>query len=154
MPAPQSFAIGFGGGLSADATRTDKFTFYYLVPDLMGDEPSCHADKRDSADLYGTSLLRQSDLGIYKWLNNAMYLRSSVGISRPSEQEVMTYDVKFDIVSSGDFTPSWELVYVTTRPSIAFSGTDALLTFFDFPAEHWTHLRTSRRTRRGSWFSS
>jgi hypothetical protein len=114
MPAPQSFAIGFGGGLSADATRTDKFTFYYLITDLTGDEPSCHPENRDPADNFGTSLLLESDLGIHKWLNNAMNLRSSVGISRPSQQEVMTYDVKFDIISSGNFTPTWKLVYVTS----------------------------------------
>jgi transposase-like protein len=26
---------------------------------------------------------------------------------------------------------------------LSFDPRDALLTFFDFPAEHWTHLRTS-----------
>ncbi len=39
-PVAQSFSFGFGGSLSAQATRTDKFSFYYLIPDFKG-ETNC-----------------------------------------------------------------------------------------------------------------
>jgi hypothetical protein len=114
VPGPQSYNFGLGGTLSSDATRTDKFTFYYLVKDLEGVAPSCSPDVRDPQDLHGSSLLLESDLGIKKWLNNAMNIRTSLGVSEPVQQEVISYDVKFDIVSSGSATPTWKLVRVTT----------------------------------------
>jgi hypothetical protein len=35
-PTAQSFSMGIGGSVSADATRTDKSTDYYLISDLDG----------------------------------------------------------------------------------------------------------------------
>jgi hypothetical protein len=141
VPGPQSYSFGLGGTLSADAFRQDKFTFFYLVKDLEGDTPSvCYVkgadhppglrdpkDLRDPEDLQGSSLLLESDLGIEKWLQNAMNVRLSVGPSRPAAsltQESFSYDVKFDIVSSGNITPTWKLVRVSTgNGSLPFFNT-------------------------------
>jgi hypothetical protein len=125
VQGPQAYALSLGGTLSSDATRTDKFSFYYLVKDLEGDQPACNQDKFDQEDLHGSSFLLESDLGIYKWLNNAMNIRSSVGTSEPgsSQQEVMSYDIKFDVVSSGNITPTWKLVRVTANGTGNFFST-------------------------------
>jgi len=152
VPGSQSYSFSLGGTLSSDAMRVDKFTFYYLVKDLEGEQPQCSPDNRDPEDFQGSSLLLESDLGIYKWLNNAMNIRSSVGTSQPVQQEVMSYDVKFDILSSGNVTPTWKLVRVTTSSSNLFSTKrerthQMILTFG--PAAPSTAKRNRRAHRKG-----
>jgi hypothetical protein len=119
--AVESFSAGFGGSVSTDANRTDKFTFYYLISDLDGHQTNCDSVQDPNtmadvkpADLHGNSLLLQSDLGIYNWLNNAMRLRTGVGVSRSSQQETYVYDVKFDVQFTGNANPAWKLVHITT----------------------------------------
>jgi hypothetical protein len=131
VPGPQSYSFGLGGTLSADATRYDKFTFFYLVKDLEKETGECklkdpdnpNDNGRSPEDLQGSSLLLESDLGIYKWLNNAASVRADIGVSNSSSpsQQVLTYDTKFDILSSGNVTPSWKLVRVTTSTANLFS---------------------------------
>jgi hypothetical protein len=137
-----TFGLGIGGTLSSDATRVDKFTFFYPVKDLEGNSPDCLPKKSDSdrgldmSALHGSSLLLESDLGIEPWLINAAHVRASTGESSKSAQEVLSYDVKFDIVSSGNITPSWKLkrVSVDTGSSPLFASKrerthDMLITF-------------------------
>ncbi len=117
LSTPQTYSFGFGGTLSSDATRIDKYTFYYLIKDLETDRPDCrqpNIDGQDPAHYQGSSLLLESDLGIYNWLDSTRFIRSSLGVSRKNSQEVMSYDVKFDIVSSGNVTPTWKLVRVSS----------------------------------------
>lgn len=118
-PLGQSYGLGVGGTLSSTATRTDKFTFFYKVTDLEHDTPECRRADLDHGghapgDAHGSSLLLESNLGIYKWLDNMAQMRSSIGVSRKSSEQVYTYDVKFDILSSGGVTPTWSLVRVST----------------------------------------
>ncbi|WP_147306409.1 hypothetical protein [Methylovirgula sp. 4M-Z18] len=108
----RSYSTAVGASISADATNTHKYTFYYLVSDLEGDQPECK--KYMAPDFTGGSLLIDGDLGIYGWLNNAMNVRSSIGTSRSVQQEAVSYDIKFDVVTSGGFTPTWKLLRVTT----------------------------------------
>lgn len=72
LSSPQSYNLGIGGTLSSQATREDKFEYYWNVDKLKlplkGD--SC-ADPNESPLLkprHGSSFLREGDLGIEQWL--------------------------------------------------------------------------------------
>jgi hypothetical protein len=49
VTSPQSFAIGLGGILSSDATRTEKVTFTYKVNDLR---EKYYEENPDAIDIY------------------------------------------------------------------------------------------------------
>jgi hypothetical protein len=104
----QSYKTAINGTLSTEANRQDKFTYYYLVKDLEGAQPAC-----DEPSDYGSSFLLDSNLGIEKWLRNAMNMRTSVQTSEVSKDEVATYDIKFQVVTSAGATPTWTLLRVT-----------------------------------------
>ena len=128
VPGPQSYSFGLGGTLIAEAIRIDKFSSYYLISDLDKESrPECYPRSptnpygRPLDEFQGSSLLLESDLGIEKWLDNAVNMRA-FGVSRKSAaQEVLSYDVKFEILSSGNVTPTWKLVRVTTSSGNLFS---------------------------------
>jgi hypothetical protein len=65
-------------------------------------------------EFQGSSLLLQSDLGMYPWLQKVAAIRSGIGVSESSTQQVLTYDVKFEILSNGNINPIWKLTPVTT----------------------------------------
>lgn len=123
----ETFTFGIGGSLSAEATRTDKYTFFYLVEDLQHDTGECkfaseaNPNGRLPSDVEGSSPLLQSELGIYKWLDEAVDIRSGVGVSANNHQQVLSYDIKFNVVSSGSLNPSWKLVRVSTTSNPLFS---------------------------------
>ena len=119
VPTNQSYTFGLGGTLSSDATRTDKFTSFYLIPHLQVDRPDCQ--NLDARDFDGSSFLLQSNLGIYNWLRNAVSVRAGRGVSEKNDNEVLSYDVKFEVVSSGNVTPTWNLVRVATPSSPLFN---------------------------------
>jgi hypothetical protein len=120
VPGSQSYNLGIGGTMSADATRYDKYTFFYKVKNLESYNSACQnpdpIDGNTPENFHGSSLLLESELGIENWLSKAADLRTSIGASDKDEkfQQVLTYDVKFNIVSSGSITPTWKLVRVTT----------------------------------------
>ena len=99
VTVPQTFSLGFGGTLSSEALRTDKFNTYYSIKDLMKPETAiCQSDgkpdpKKDPFSYLKwtpavSSLLIESDLGIKDWLIGAMvfniFLPSSLQPSPPS----------------------------------------------------------------------
>lgn len=118
VPGPQSFALGLGATVSSDATRYDKYTFFYKVPDLETYNAACDQPESPGGvtpqNFQGSSLLLESDLGMYPWLKKVSDIRSGIGVSAKSSAEVLTYDVKFDIQSSGNVNPIWKLTPVTT----------------------------------------
>jgi hypothetical protein len=121
VPGPQSFTLGLGGTLSSDATRYDKYTFFYKVKDLETYNTACDSPESPGdvapKDFQGSSLLLESDLGMERWLQKASDIRTGIGVSgrgSGSSAEVLSYDVKFDVVSSGNINPAWKLTPVTT----------------------------------------
>ena len=104
----QSFKASIGGTFSTEANRQDKFTYYYLVKDLEPTQPAC-----DGPPEHGSSFLLDGDLGIDKWLRNAMNMRTSVQTSEISQQEVATYDIKFIVTTNVGATPTWTLLRIT-----------------------------------------
>jgi hypothetical protein len=152
VSAPQSFNLGFGGTLSSQATRIDKYSFYYSVGDLkkrLGDADTSCSGGRD-----GSSFLVTGDLGISQWLIDALTLENDYPSSQPppsppraaggpnagssgnSKQDVLSYQVKFLIVTSGNVTPTWKLVRISANtgnaPLASLNRTrthDLLITF-------------------------
>jgi hypothetical protein len=118
VPGPQSFSLGLGGTLSTDATRYDKYTFFYKVKDLETYNDACQKPETPGSvapeDFQGSSLLLESDLGMQPWLEKVWGIRTGIGVSGKNAQEVLTYDVKFEIISSGNVNPAWKLTPVST----------------------------------------
>ena len=112
VTSPQSRAIVLGGSLSSTATRTDKLNMFFTVMDLKTARPStdltCIPNHRANADLFV-----QSDLKLYDWLSAALlpYDVSIINYSNNSTaQNAILHEVKFEIVSNGNVSPTWKLV--------------------------------------------
>jgi hypothetical protein len=105
---------------SADATRTDAVNFYYTVPDLYKQAP-CHTgiQPKDGA----TSLLIQSDLKLQEWLQDQILPSAAGTITLPTSpngplgKNVISHEVKFQVVTTGGITPAWKLVQVNFNQS-------------------------------------
>ena len=179
----QTFSLGFGGTLSSQALRTDKFNTYYSVEDLIGPRPTvCQSDGKPDLEkdpLYhrqwppavSSPLLVESNLGIKDWLFGAMYVDNALASSSPQPspastgggklagtfkgnfegplkggvtgtftssggsssgggksssggggsssgggpQDLISQEIKFIIVSSGNVTPTWKLIQVSAN---------------------------------------
>jgi hypothetical protein len=118
-PASAVFNLGFGGTLSADATRQDKLNSYYTVQQIRKLGPC------DPATRPGGLLLLQSDLGLEEWLRANLTAADTGEIQYamdysdgPLKTNVLSHEIKFDITNTGNITPGWKL----TRVSINQSG--------------------------------
>jgi hypothetical protein len=132
VTSPQSFSWGLGGTFSSDAMRTDKLTNYYLFRDLYNyakTPRSCIPPDNTTGYLFV-----QSDLKIDQWLKAALLPEftgianyeavpagggggggDSGGSSKGTAGNVISHDVKFEIVSTGNVTPTWKLVRVSAN---------------------------------------
>jgi hypothetical protein len=120
-PASAVFTLGTGGTLSSEATRTDKLSSFFTVAELRRLGP-CTREERP-----GGPFLLQSDLKLNEWLIDAVTAGHTGGVnydvdtlSGPFKEEVLSHEVKFDVVSSGDISPSWKLTRATVNPSGTF----------------------------------
>lgn len=111
----QSRSIGVGGSLSSQATREDKFSNFWNLDKLRRFDGGTCNDK--VIDRHGSSLLLESDLGISTWLTDRLQTERALPSSQmPKDsgdlfkQDVMSYHVKFVVVSSGNVNPVWKLV--------------------------------------------
>jgi len=136
-PSPPSaiFNLGAGGTLSAGATRIDKLNSYYLVSELR--YRACDPRNRP-----GGAFLMQSDLKLKEWLYDVIStsVTGTVPYERntptgPFKQNVVSHQVKFEVLSSGNVTPGWKLTRVSINPTGTFFATsrnrthDLLVTF-------------------------
>jgi hypothetical protein len=124
-PSPTSavFNLGAAATLSASATRTNKLNSFYTVQELKALGP-CVTSNRP-----GGPMLLQSDLKLKEWLFDAMstsstgavpYSRNTV--SGPFKQNVISHEVKFEVVTGGSITPGWRLARATVNQSGSFLG--------------------------------
>jgi hypothetical protein len=115
------FTIGADGSFSSDATRTDKLNSYYTVKELLQHGP-CDPEK----DRTHGPLLRADDLKLKEWLfdnwtaNDTKEVHYGDNPKGPFGQNVISHEVKFEVVVSGDVTPGWILKYVTINPTAPF----------------------------------
>jgi hypothetical protein len=117
----QSSATSIGGTLSTTATRTDKLNMFFTVKELKDGTPS-----RDKSCLHSPGnayLFVESDLKLYDWLSAAL-LPYDVDIinyaNNSTAQNAISHQIKFQIVSNGNVTPTWKLVHFTANTSGAF----------------------------------
>jgi hypothetical protein len=125
----QSFSLGLGGTLSSSSTRIDKFDPYYPISFLRKPQTKdsvCIPEndpylRNGEIPSLSSPLLIQSDLGIKKWLTEAMFVNALLpsvdSSSSPNKDapDTVTLEIKFVIVSSGNVTPTWKLVRLTTN---------------------------------------
>jgi hypothetical protein len=106
-PLTSVFTLGGGLSASAEATRVEKVNYYYKVSELyLGPNRKCERDVNPPRD----SLLIQSDLKLYEWLS-AMINGTATGIiTSVSNQNVLSHEITFDIVTTGNLNPAWTLV--------------------------------------------
>jgi hypothetical protein len=124
-PASAVFALGAGVGAAADATRTDKLSFYYLIPTLLS-QPYCTRGIQQGNE---NSLLVRSDLKLEEWLADYIGTIGTQEGQAPTlntgalKDTVLSHDIKFDITTTGNATPSWKLTRVTYDPTGTFFST-------------------------------
>ncbi|HEV2602105.1 MAG TPA: hypothetical protein VGU24_00445 [Microvirga sp.] len=118
-PADAIFNLAIAANVSADATRIAKMGSYYTVQELIARGP-CHPSSRP-----GGLYLLQSDLRLKEWLLHNVQLQGTGVADFPSKkdgpfkQDVISHQVKFEVVTGGSLTPGWRL----TRANINQTGT-------------------------------
>jgi hypothetical protein len=107
--SPLTSVFTLSGGLSAtaEATRVDKVNYYYRVSELyLGPNRKCVRDDNPPKD----SLLIQSDLKLYEWLSVMVNGTATGIITSVSNQNVLSHQITFDVVTTGNLNPAWTLV--------------------------------------------
>jgi hypothetical protein len=140
-PATAVFNLGAGATVSAGATRTDKLHSYYTVRELLT-KGKCNPAARP-----GGLFLMQSDLKLKEWLFDNTMAEGTGQIVLPSKkdgpfkQDVISHQIKFEVVTSGNVTPGWKLTRLSVNQSGSFFSAsrtrthDLLITFG--PAEQF-----------------
>lgn len=122
-PATSVFNVNLGGTLSADATRIDKIGSFFTVAELKALQ-ACDPKERNTGPF-----ILQGDLKLHDWLEATMV---SVGNrdtpppanqSGPFKSNVISHQVKFEVVTTGGVTPGWKLVRATVNQSGNFFST-------------------------------
>ncbi len=120
-PASAVFNLAAISTLSAAATRIDKMSFFFTVPELR-DYDRCEDDKRP-----GGPMLMQSNLKLHDWIMANLHA-SAIGANHyshyhpngPLGHEVFSHEVRFEVVTSGGITPGWKLSRVDVNQSGTF----------------------------------
>jgi hypothetical protein len=119
LKATETFTLGLGATVSSQGTREDKFGNYWNVDKLKNFNGGTCQQDRDN--WHGSSLLLESQLGISQWLSDQLAMNRALPSSALSsksdptfKQDVLSYHVKFIVISSGNVTPTWKLVRLAT----------------------------------------
>jgi hypothetical protein len=119
LPSSQSYTTALGATFSSQGTREDKFGNYWNVDKLRNfNGGTCQQDRQE---WHGSSPLLESELGISKWLSDQLIANQVLPSSPLSpnaeasfKQDVLSYHVKFIVITSGNATPTWKLVRIAT----------------------------------------
>jgi hypothetical protein len=122
----QSYSTVIGAGLSSEGYRQDKVHIFYKLSDLVGPEKDLPSVKQIQNEAClppptNASLFIQSDLKISDWLVSALdpldlQFTGQAQYQLPDSfatSGVLSHEVRFDIVSSGNINPTWKLVLVS-----------------------------------------
>ena len=122
LAGDQSRSLGLGATLSSQGTREDKFSTYWNLDKLR--KFAGGTCKTDRPALHGSSFLLESELGISAWLRDRLQTELALPSSQlPSDagdtfkQDVMSYHVKFVVISAGTVNPVWKLVRFSANDS-------------------------------------
>jgi hypothetical protein len=117
-PATAVFTLNGGLSVSADAIRTDKIYFYYLVKDLK--HHRCETGIQPPGPV--SSPLIQKNLKFRDYLFNVMLPVGTHEIELPTNPSgalganVLYYEVSFEIANSGNLNPAWTFTRVAVNP--------------------------------------
>jgi hypothetical protein len=116
-PASAVFTLAGDATASAEATRIEKLNFFYTVKDLyLRDGEVCDASGEDPSG----SFLIKNDLKIGELLDLRV-APAATGIATTPNSEntsggdknVLSHEITFEVVTSGDLTPTWKLTRAT-----------------------------------------
>jgi outer membrane murein-binding lipoprotein Lpp len=122
VTSSQSRSLGLGGTFSTGATRISKLNLFFVLRDFLNGGPTVRSciPGRAKADLF-----IHSDLKLRDWLY-ATVLPQFTGIvqfpEKPPTKDVISHEVKFQIVTSGNITPTWRLVRVSANTGSPLFG--------------------------------
>ena len=108
-PANSIFNLAVSGTVSTEAQRIDKIGAFFLVSEMKKLQ-ACPPQDRNRGPF-----ILQSDLKLYQWLQAAMISINNsdtpapANSSGPLQSNVLSHEVKFDIVSTGTLNPGWVL---------------------------------------------
>jgi hypothetical protein len=133
------FFLGGSVSLSSSATRINILNYYYTVPEMYNNGKYCtEAVKNNNRTNYPAgSLLIQSDLKLREWLLTAVrgLATDNISFDNKNAKNSISHEVKFEIITSGNVTPTWKLVHATINPNSPLFSTsrdrthDLLITF-------------------------
>jgi len=133
VPSTQMFSLGVGGTLSSDGFRQEKIHILYKISDLVGPEnelplPKDIQNSQCVSEYANASLFLQSDLKIYEWLRGVANLQrreqAKFQIKNSFTKDGASSDeIKFEIVSSGNITPTWKLVRISANQTAPLFNT-------------------------------
>jgi hypothetical protein len=127
--SPNIFTLLGGANISSEATRTDILNYYYTVKDLYGQGLCTPKFIGDIGNHPVGSLLIQSDLKLRDWLSAVVLgagteqipVTLPAGVNNPSASNAISHDVKFQVITSGNITPTWKLALATINPTAPFA---------------------------------
>ena len=119
-PPTSVFTLAGSATLSSDAIRTEKLYFYYKVSELRS-RRHCATGVQPAAPV--SSPLIQSNLKFGDWLYDQLAPVATGEVSVPTsaagplKQNVLYYEVSFEVATTGGLTPAWKLVRATINPT-------------------------------------
>jgi hypothetical protein len=129
------FSVGLGASLSSQATRIDKYYSFFSAAQLKvpfaSPDTSCQRfdDNGRLVDISheGSSLLISGNLGIDPWLKSALIQQNAIPSSPElkgsfTKLDVISYDVKFIVITTGTVTPSWKFLKLTAGTGSPFAS--------------------------------
>jgi hypothetical protein len=141
-PPSSVFNLALGATLSAEAQRIDKIGAFFTVDELRHLK-ACPLNARNRGPF-----ILQSDLKLYDWLK-AMTISTDLGNTPapvnekgPFKSNVLSHEVKFDIITTGTATPGWKLSTGTINQTGTFFSatrdrTQDLVVTFGPPDPAW-----------------
>jgi hypothetical protein len=120
--SPLTSVFTLSGGLSAstDGQRVDKVNYYYKVRDLYRGPHGGKCQRDTNPKTPRESLLIQSDLKLSEWLHAMTNGLASGQITTVGKANVLSHEVTFDIMTTGNITPAWKLLRGTVNQSGTF----------------------------------
>jgi hypothetical protein len=128
--SPNIFNLLGGANISSEATRTDILNFYYTVKTLYNTGKVCTPPVISDIENHPPgSLLIQSDLKLRDWLSAVVLgvgteqipVTLPAGVKNPSANNAISHDVTFQVITSGNITPTWKLALATINPTAPFA---------------------------------
>jgi hypothetical protein len=128
--SPNIFNLLGGANISSEATRTDILNFYYTVKTLYNTGKVCTPPVISDIENHPSgSLPIQSDLKLRDWLSAVVLgvgteqvpVTLPAGVKNPSANNAISHDVTFQVITSGNITPTWKLALATINPTAPFA---------------------------------